>query len=392
MPLLNRAFEMQPEIAAWRQELHMKPELMFDVHETARFVENKLRSFGCDEVLTGLGRTGVVGLIRGRHGEGPVIGLRADMDALPILEETQLPYASKVVGRMHACGHDGHTAMLLGATRHLCDTRNFRGAVAVIFQPAEEGGGGGHEMVKDGLMERFAIERVFGMHNMPGIPAGEFAVRPGAIMAAMDEIYITIKGRGGHAAMPHMAIDPVFIGAQIITALQGIVARNADPLDSLVVSVTKFHSGDVINVIAPTAELAGTVRALSKAMRDVAEVRIRETVEGVASALGGEAEFIYRRRYPVTVNHVAETTLAAAVAREVVGATNVNGDVRPLMVAEDFAFMLETRPGAFILIGNGDSAYCHNPNYDFNDAIIPEGISYWVTLAETALGVDRQST
>lgn len=344
-----------------------------------------MRGFGCDEIVTGLGRTGVVGIIHGRHGGGSVIGLRADMDALPIVEATKLPYASQVPGRMHACGHDGHTAMLLGATRHLCETRNFRGSVAVIFQPAEEGGGGGREMVEDGMMDRFAIERVFGLHNMPGIPAGAFAIRPGPMLAAMDEIAITVKGRGGHAAMPHQAIDPVFIGAQIICALQGIVSRNTDPLDSLVVSVTKFHAGEVINVIEPVAELAGTVRTLSAKTRDFAEVRIRETVEGIARALGGKATLTYRRHYPVMVNHEIETRLAAEVARDVAGASNVDTNLKPEMGAEDFAFMLEARPGAMICLGNGDSAYLHHPDYDFNDEIIPHGVSYWVRLAETAL-------
>lgn len=385
MPLLNNAAEMLPEISAWRRELHQRPELMFDVHETARFVEDKLRGFGCDEIVTGLGRTGVVGMIHGRHGTGSVIGLRADMDALPIIEATNLPHASQTPGRMHACGHDGHTAMLLGAARHLCETRNFRGSVAVIFQPAEEGGGGGREMVEDGMMERFAIERVFGLHNMPGIPAGAFAIRPGPMLAAMDEIAITVSGRGGHAAMPHQAIDPVFIGAQIVCALQGIVSRNTDPLDSLVISVTKFHAGAVINVIEPPAELAGTVRTLSPKTRDFAEIRIRETVEGIARALGGEATLTYRRHYPVMVNHEAETRLAAEVARDIGGASNVDTNLKPEMGAEDFAFMLEARPGAMICLGNGDSAYLHHPNYDFNDEIIPHGISYWVRLAETAL-------
>ena len=385
MPLLNAAAVMQPEIAAWRRELHMRPELMFDVHETAAFIESRLRAFGCDEVVTGIGRTGIVGLIHGRHGAGQVIGLRADMDALPITETTGLSYASQIPGRMHACGHDGHTAMLLGAARHLCETRNFRGSVAVIFQPAEEGGGGGDEMVKDGMMERFAIDQVYGMHNEPGVPVGQFTIRSGPFLAAADLIEITIRGRGTHAAMPHLGTDPVFIGSQIVSALQGIVARNADPLEALVVSVTKFHAGDVFNVIPETAELAGTVRTLSREMRDVAEMRIRETVEGVAKALGGEAELRYTRLYPVMVNHDAETKIAADVAREIAGARNVDADVKPIMGAEDFAFMLEKRPGAMIFIGNGDTAYCHNPAYDFNDEAIPYGVTFWVRLAETVL-------
>lgn len=385
MPLLNTASETQPEIAGWRRELHMRPELLFDVHETAKFVGEKLRGFGCDEVVTGLGRTGIVGLIRGRHGEGPVVGLRADMDALPITEATGLSYASQIPGRMHACGHDGHTAMLLGAARHLCETRNFRGAVAVIFQPAEEGGGGGREMVDDGMMERFHISQVFGLHNEPGVPVGRFSIRTGALMAAFDEITIEVKGRGGHAAMPHQTIDPIFIGAQIITALQGIVSRNIDPVESLVVSITKFHAGDAMNVIPPMAELAGTVRTLSKEVRDAAEIRIRETVENVARALGGEAKLTYVRKYPVTINHAAETELAVAAAREVMGHGSIDTETKPIMGAEDFAFMLEARPGAMIFLGNGDTAFCHNPEYDFNDEIIPIGVSYWVRLAEMIL-------
>ncbi|MGE4249682.1 MAG: M20 aminoacylase family protein [Parvibaculaceae bacterium] len=385
MLLLNTASETQPEIAAWRQALHSRPELLFDVHETAKFVGEKLRAFGCDEVVTGIGRTGIVGLIRGRHGDGPVIGLRADMDALPIVEATGLPYASQVPGRMHACGHDGHTAMLLGAARHLCETRNFRGAVAVIFQPAEEGGGGGREMVADGMMERFRIGQVFGLHNEPGVAVGRFSIRTGAFMAAFDEITIEVKGKGGHAAMPHQTIDPIFIGAQIITALQGIVSRNTDPVDALVVSITKFHAGDAMNVIPPKAELAGTVRTLSKEVREAAETRIRETVENVARALGGEATLAFVRKYPVTVNHAAETQLAVAAAREVMGPGSIETEAKPIMGAEDFAFMLEARPGAMIFLGNGDTAFCHNPEYDFNDAVIPVGVSYWVRLAEMVL-------
>jgi amidohydrolase len=390
MPLLNAAAEMQPEIAAWRRELHMRPELLFDVHETAAFVEQKLRAFGCDEIVTGIGRTGIVGLIRGRHGEGKTIGLRADMDALPITEITNLPYASQTPGRMHACGHDGHTAMLLGAARHLCETRNFQGSVAVIFQPAEEGGGGGDEMVKDGMMERFAIDQVYGMHNEPGVPVGQFSIRTGPFLAAADLIEITVKGKGTHAAMPHLGVDPVYIGAQIISALQGIVARNADPLESLVVSITKFHAGDAFNVIPQTAELAGTVRTLSKEMRDMAETRIRDTVEGVAKALGGEAELRYKRLYPVMINHGAETKVAADIARDIAGGRNVNDEAKPIMGAEDFAFMLEKRPGAMIFIGNGDTAYCHHPAYDFNDEAIPYGVTFWVNLAEAVLRPDAQ--
>ena len=388
MPILNRAAEMQSEIAAWRRDLHMAPELLFDTHETAAFVMEKLRTFGCDEVVTGIGRTGVVGIIRGRHGEGPTVGLRSDMDALPITEETGLAYTSKVPGRMHACGHDGHMAMLLGAARHLCETRNFRGRVAVIFQPAEEGGAGGREMVKDGLMERFGIEWVYGLHNWPGLPVGQFALRTGALMAAMDVFSITIRGKGGHAANPHLTIDPIFIGGQIVSALQGIASRNADPLESVVVSVTQFNAGEAHNVIPQSAKLIGTIRSLKRELRDLAMANLRRTAEGVAAALGGEAIVSDEQilPYPVTFNHARETAVAAAVARNIAGEKSVNDNYPPDMGAEDFSFMLEARPGAMILMGNGNTAFCHHPAYDFNDEAIPYGVSYWVKLAETALG------
>lgn len=388
MSLLNRAVELQPEIAAWRHELHMNPELMFDTHKTSAFVAEKLKSFGCDEVVTGIGRTGVVGVIKGRHGKGPVVGLRSDMDALPITEVTGLEYASKIPGRMHACGHDGHMAMLLGAARHLCETRSFRGQVAVIFQPAEEGGAGGLEMVKDGLMERFAIQSVYGMHTWPGLPVGQFALRPGALMAAMDVFSITIRGKGGHAALPHLTIDPIFIGSQIISALQGIASRNADPLESVVVSVTQFNAGEVHNVIPQSAKLIGTVRSLKRELRELAMTNLRRTAEGVAAALGGEAVISDEQvlPYPVTLNHARESVIAAAAARNVAGEKSVNDSYPPDMGAEDFSFMLEARPGAMILLGNGDSAFCHHPAFDFNDDAIPFGISYWVHLAETVLG------
>lgn len=387
MPLLNRALELQQEITGWRRELHMNPELLFDTNWTANFVTEKLKAFGCDEVATGIGQTGVVGVIKGRHGEGPAVGLRADMDALPISEETGAAYASKTPGRMHACGHDGHTAMLLGAARHLCETRNFAGAVAVIFQPAEEGGAGGLEMVQDGLMERFGIDKVFGMHNRPGAPVGTFSGRTGALLASVDTFAITVTGVGGHAAGPHRAVDPIFIGAQIVSALQGIVSRGTDPLDSLVVTITQFHAGDAMNVIPPSAKLIGTARALKQATRQMAERRIRETAAGIAAALGGKAEIDYAlvRPYPVTVNHPRETALALDVARQVAGGAQVDGDTPPVMGGEDFAFMLEERPGSMIWLGNGDTAYLHHPAYDFNDDAIPFGVSYWVSLAETLL-------
>ncbi|MBA8900238.1 M20 aminoacylase family protein [Phyllobacterium sp. P30BS-XVII] len=385
MPLLNRAIEMQEEVSQWRRHLHENPELMFDVHETAKFVADKLHAFGVDEVVTGIGQTGVVGIIHGRHGEGQTVGLRSDMDALPLNEITGKPYASKNPGKMHACGHDGHTAMLLGAAQYLAETRNFKGSVAVIFQPAEEGGGGGREMVKEGMMERFSISEVYGMHNIPGLPIGQFAIRKGPIMAATDEFTITIEGRGGHAAQPHRTIDPVVIGAQLVNALQTIVSRGTDPLDSVVLSVTKFHAGDAHNIIPQKAELAGTVRTLRPEMRDFAEKRLREVAEGVAVALGAVAKLEYDRNYPVTFNHDQETEFAARTAQSVAGNNAVNQDVAPMMAGEDFSYMLEARPGAFMFIGNGESASLHNPAYDFNDDVIPHGISYWVQLAESAL-------
>ncbi|MEP7452158.1 M20 aminoacylase family protein [Phyllobacterium sp. SB3] len=385
MPLLNRAIEMQDEVSQWRRHLHQNPELMFDVHQTAKFVEDKLRSFGCDEIVTGIGQTGVVGIIRGRHGEGPTIGLRSDMDALPLTEITGKPWASTNAGKMHACGHDGHISMLLGAAQYLAETRNFKGSVAVIFQPAEEGGGGGREMVKDGMMERFSISEVYGLHNIPGLPVGEFAIRKGPIMAATDEFTITIEGRGGHAAQPHTTIDPVVIGAQLVNALQTIVSRGTDPLDSVVISVTKFHAGDAHNIIPQKAELAGTVRTLRTEMRDFAQKRLTEIIEGIAVALGASAVIDYARNYPVTFNHDRETDFAAEVARKVAGNAAVNEEVAPMMAGEDFSYMLEARPGAFIFMGNGKSASLHNPAYDFNDDAIPHGISYWVNIAESAL-------
>jgi hippurate hydrolase len=385
MPILNRAAEMQDEVAGWRQHLHQTPELNFDVFKTAAFVTEKLKAFGCDDVVTGLGKTGVVGIIRGRQGEGPTIGLRADMDALPLNEITGKPYASTIPGKMHACGHDGHTAMLLGAAKYLAETRNFTGSVAVIFQPAEEGGGGGNEMVKDGMMERFDISKVFGMHNMPGLPVGQFAIRPGPIMAATAEFTITVKGKGGHAAMPHGTIDPIVITSQLVGALQTIASRSTDPVEAVVVSVTKFHAGDAYNIIPESAEIAGTVRTLRKEIAKKAEERIRAICDGLATAFGAKIEVDYQANYPVTFNHAEETVFASDVAANVAGDAHVHRGIQPVMGGEDFSYMLEARPGAFIFIGNGDTAGLHHPAYDFNDEVIPHGMSYWVKLAETAL-------
>jgi amidohydrolase len=389
MPIVNRIAALHPEITAWRRDLHAHPELLYDVHRTAASVAEKLKAFGCDEVVPGIGRTGVVGVIRGRNpsaGNGrQVIGLRADMDALPIEEATSVPYKSTIPGKMHACGHDGHTAMLLGAARYLAETRNFAGTAVVIFQPAEEGGAGGKAMLRDGLMERFGIEEVYGMHNYPGLPVGEFAMRPGALMAAADRIIIEIEGVGGHAARPHFAVDTVLVGAQIINQLQSVVARNVDPLKAAVVSICMFQAGNTDNVIPQTALLRGTARSLTPDVQDLLERRVREVVEGTAKLYGAKAKLTYSRDYPVTRNHAGQTDFAAQVAGEVAGPERVDTDVPPVMGAEDFSFMLEARPGAFIFIGNGESAGLHHPAYDFNDEAIPFGTSYWVRLVETAL-------
>jgi amidohydrolase len=388
MPIVNRVADLQPDIQAWRRDIHEHPELLYDVHRTSAFVADRLREFGCDEVATGLGRTGVVGVIKGRKpagkGDVKVIGLRADMDALPIEEKTNLAYASKTPGVMHACGHDGHTAMLLGAARYLAETRNFAGDAVVIFQPAEEGGAGAAAMIKDGLMDRFAIDQVYGMHNGPGIPLGAFAIRPGPIMASTDSIDIKIEGLGGHAARPHKCIDPVLAGAQLVTALQSIASRNVDPLDSAVISICEFHAGDTRNVIPQTAVLRGTVRTLTPQVKELVGKRVREIVAGVAQTTGTKIDLEYVSGYPVTVNHARETDIATQVAREVAGEANVH-DTAPMMGAEDFSYMLEARPGAFIFCGNGDTAGLHHPAYNFNDEAIVFGTSYWIKLVENTL-------
>lgn len=387
MPIVNRIAEFHPEITEWRRDLHMHPELLYDVHRTAASVAEKLKAFGCDEVVPGVGRTGVVGVIKGKKpaGSRKAIGMRADMDALPIEEATGLSYKSTVPGKMHACGHDGHTAMLLGAAKYLAETRNFGGTAVVIFQPAEEGGAGGKAMVDDGLMTRFGIEEVYGMHNYPGIPLGEFALRPGPLMAAADHFTIEIEGKGGHAARPHFSVDTVLVGAEIVSALQSIVARNVDPLHSAVVSVCLFQAGTTNNVIPQTALLSGTSRSLTPEVQDLLENRIREVVEGTAKVHGAKAVLKYSRGYPVTRNHPDQAAFAASIAKEIVGDTNVDTDINPVMGAEDFSFMLNARPGAFIFVGNGDSAGLHHPAYNFNDDVIPIGSSYWVRLAEKAL-------
>ncbi len=381
MPVKNRFAELLPEITGWRRDFHEHPEILFDTHRTAARVAELLKEFGCDEVVTGIGRTGVVGVIKGRTDtKGRVIGLRADMDALPIIEATGLDYASKTKGAMHACGHDGHTAMLLGAAKYLAETRNFDGTTIVIFQPAEEGGGGGREMCEDGMMERFGIQEVYGMHNWPGQPVGSFAIRPGAFFAATDQFEIVVEGKGGHAAKPHETIDTTVVASQIVIAFQTIASRNVDPVSQLVVSVTSFETeSKAFNVIPQKVTLRGTVRTLDKAVRKLAETRLVKIAEATAEAYGAKANINYMRGYPVMVNSEEQTEFAAKVASKVSG----NCGAAPLIMGgEDFAFMLEERPGAYILVGNGDTAMVHHPEYNFNDDAIPAGCSWWASIVE----------
>lgn len=388
MPIKNRIAGMQDEVTAWRRDLHRHPEILFDTHRTSALVADKLRGFGCDEVVTGIGRTGVVGVIRGKSDRsGRVIGFRADMDALPILEATGVDHASQIPGAMHACGHDGHTAILLGAAKYMAETRAFDGTVVVIFQPAEEGGAGGREMCADGLMERWNIQEVYGLHNMPGLPVGQFAIRPGGLLASGDIFHIKVTGKGGHAAMPHLALDTTLVAAQIVVSLQSIVARNADPVGSMVVTVSMFTTdSNAPNVIAHEVRMSGTVRALSSDMRQLSHDRVREIATHTAAAYGARAEVTFDPGYPATVNHPDQTEYAARAAEVVAG--QVDRNVAPLMAAEDFAFMLQERPGAYIFLGNGDSAACHHPAYDFNDAAIPAGSSFFATLAEQRMPLD----
>ena len=377
MPIINRIAAMHDEIAGWRHDFHAHPELLYEVHRTAGSVADKLKAFGCDEVVTGLGKTGVVGVIRGRKRAetARTIALRADMDALPIEEASGVPYRSTVPCKMHACGHDGHTAMLLGASKYLAETRNFAGTAIVIFQPAEEGGAGARAMLEDGLVERFGIDEVFGMHNFPGLAVGRFAIRRGPMMASADRVYIDIEGLGGHAAKPHLAVDPILVGAQLINQLQSIVSRNVDPLEAAVVSICIFQAGHTDNVIPQTAHLRGTARSLTPQIRDVVERRLREIVEGTARIYGANANVTYVRDYPVMRNHERQTAFAASIAAEIAGPERVDTDAPPIMGAEDFSFMLNARPGALIFVGNGDSAGLHHPAYDFNDEVIPIGAS-----------------
>jgi len=385
MPIKNRLAEMHAEITGWRRHLHQHPELMFDVHETAKFVEQKLRGFGITDITTGIGRTGVVAVIEGREARsGRTIGLRADMDALPIEEDTGLEYASKNPGMMHACGHDGHTAILLGAAQYLAETRNFDGRVVLIFQPAEEGGGGGREMCRDGLMERWGIDEVYGLHNMPGAEVGSFHIREGALLAATDDFDITVTGQGGHAAAPHEAIDPNLAAAHVIVALQSIASRSVDPLMQVVVSVCVLRAdSEAHNIIPHRVQMKGTVRTLDAEVRKLAQQRLEEIVDLTARAHRCTADITYDRGYPATVNHDAHTGFAADAAEVVT--PGVDRATPPIMAGEDFSYMLEERPGAYIMLGNGAGATVHHPQYNFNDDAIPAGCSWFAEVVERRL-------
>lgn len=385
MPVINRIAEFADEVAEWRRDFHVHPELQYDLPRTSGKVAELLRSFGVDEVVTGIAKSGVVGVIKGR-GPGKTVGIRADMDALPILERTGLDYASQTPGRMHACGHDGHTSILLGTAKYLAETRNFDGNAVMIFQPAEEGGAGGRAMVEAGIMDRFGVDEVYGLHNMPGQAAGSIATRVGGLMAASDEFNIVVEGQGGHAAWPHNTVDPVMIAAQLITALHTIVSREIDPIRSAVLSVTMMQGGEAFNIIPQKVKLTGTVRSLNDEVRDLMEERLKAVTKGIVETFGGKAEVTYRRGYPVVENTPDETAYAAAIAATVVGEDRVNANVDPKMGGEDFSYMLQARPGAYVFLGNGPSSELHSDTYNFNDEIIPVGVSFFVKLVEGTSG------
>ncbi|MFT6223924.1 MAG: hippurate hydrolase [Paracoccaceae bacterium] len=385
MPIKNRMAQMHAEITAWRHDLHAHPELLYDTVRTASIVAEKLRMFGCDEVVERVGQTGVVALVKGRTDtRDAVVGLRADMDALPILEATGATYASRTPGKMHACGHDGHTAMLLGAAQYLAQTRAFDGTVALVFQPAEEGGAGADAMLRDGLLERFGITEIYGMHNAPNLPFGQFAIRTGAFYAAVDSIEITVKGRGGHGARPHMTVDTTLAASAIVMALQSIVSRNTDPQAAAVVTITSFRTeSDAFNVIPEHVTLRGTIRSFDPAIRTMIATRLTELTDLTAQAYGATAQVEWSDGYPMMINHPDETGFAAAAARRV--SDMVDTHAPRTTGGEDFAFMLQACPGAYIQIGNGPSAQLHHPEYDFNDDIIPMGCSFWAEIAETRM-------
>ncbi|WP_010140829.1 M20 aminoacylase family protein [Oceanicola sp. S124] len=384
MPVVNRIAGLAGEMEDWRKHLHQIPEIGFDCFETAAFVAGKLAEFGITEVHEGIAKTGIVAIIEGRE-PGPTVGLRADMDALPMTEETGLPYASGKAGAMHACGHDGHTTMLLGAAKYLAETRNFAGRVALIFQPAEEDGGGGGRMVEAGIMETFDISEVYALHNAPGMPVGTFRTAPGAMMAAVDTIHIHVTGTGGHAANPQDTVDPIAATVGMYNAIQTVISRNHDPVKDLVISITQIHTGSAENVVPEKAYMMGTVRTYDPVVQDMVERRLTEIVAGQAAAYGVQAELIYERWYPATINNPEKAAFAADVAREVAGENAVLFNDEREMGAEDFSFLLNARPGAYLFLGQGDTAPVHHPKFDFNDEIAPVGASFFARVVETAL-------
>jgi len=385
MPIINRISDYQEELTVWRRYLHQNPELGFEEFKTSDFVASKLEDMGLS-VHRGLAGTGVVATLVSGDGTGGSIALRADMDALPLQEKGSVAHRSETPGKMHACGHDGHTTMLLGAAKYLSETQNFNGTVQFVFQPAEEGKGGGEKMIEDGLFKLFPADEVYGMHNMPGIKVGEFAVAPGPMMAARDNFEILIQGRGSHAAMPHQGIDPVVVGSHIVLALQTITSRNINPQESLVVSVTQFHAGEAFNIIPDTVTLKGTCRVFNSKLQETLPDRIQQIVDGVSSTFGANAELTYHKGYPATINAVSQTNFCADVAKEIAGSED-GVDLKPIpsMGAEDFSYMLQERPGCYIWAGNGDSAGLHHPEYDFNDQLLAVGASYWSRLVEQRL-------
>ena len=383
MPIINRIAAFSDDMKAWRRHLHQRPELLLDTVETAAFVIEKLQAFGVDEIHTGIAQNGIVALINGKN-FGPTMGLRADMDALPILEASDIAWKSRTIGKMHACGHDGHTTMLLGAARYLAETRNFAGRVALIFQPGEEGAGGGRIMVEAGIMQRFSVDQVFALHNWPNLATGSFAMTAGPCMAAADVFDITITGKGAHAAYPHLSVDPVNVAVQMAQAIGSIVSRHLDPLDSAVLSVTNIHAGTIHNVIPSQAVLTGTVRTLQHSVMLDIQAKLQRIVDHLPAAFGASAVLDYVVGYPVTINNAAAVDFAASVAADIVGQANVQSNRPPEMGAEDFSYMLQQRPGAYVLLGQGETAGLHHPNYDFNDDIAPIGASYFARLVEMA--------
>ncbi|MAI58790.1 MAG: amidohydrolase [Rhodobacteraceae bacterium] len=383
MPVVNRIAGFAEEMAAWRQHLHLNPEHGFDCHETARFVVEKLKDFGVSKIHTGIATSGVIAIIEGRK-NGPTIGLRADMDALPLTETSGVPWSSQRKGLMHACGHDGHTVMLLGAAKYLAETRNFCGRVALIFQPAEENYGGAAVMVQEGIMDRFDISEVYAIHNTPGTKLGNFYTKPGPIMAGADVFHVDIKGEGGHGAYPHETSDPVMSAVAIAQAFQSIVSRNVDPTEKLVISVTQIHTGTIDNIIPDTAYMNGTVRTFDEGTQSLVKKRMAEIVIGHGQSFGVEANLRYEEGYPPTINNAEKSAFAIQVAEEIAGEGNVNGAQGLEMGAEDFSYMLNERPGAYLFLGIGEAACLHNPNFDFNDSASPYGASFFARLVETA--------